>query len=79
VAAGDPAAGKEVYDKTCKTCHGATGTANPNIAKMMKVEIKDLGSSEIQKMKRCRFQEDHHRGTREDEAGQASPVRTSTT
>ena len=50
VAAGDGAAGKAVYDKSCKTCHGATGVANPNIAKMMKVDIKDLGSAEIQKM-----------------------------
>ena len=50
VAAGDAEAGKAVYDKTCKTCHGATGVANPNIAKMMKVDIKDLGSPEIQKM-----------------------------
>jgi len=48
VAAGDPAAGKAVFDKTCKTCHGATGVANPNIAKMMKVDIKELGSAEIQ-------------------------------
>lgn len=55
VAAGDPAAGKAVYDKTCKTCHGATGTANPNIAKMMKVDIKDLGSPEIQKMSDADF------------------------
>src|SRR6266849_4407055 len=50
VAAGDGAAGKAVYDKSCKTCHGATGVANPNIAKMMKIDIKDLGSPEIQKM-----------------------------
>ena len=44
-----------MYDKTCKTCHGATGTANPNIAKMMKVDIKDLGSPEIQKMSDADF------------------------
>ena len=50
VAAGDAAAGKAVYDKSCKTCHGATGVANPNIVKMMKVDMKDLGSAEIQKM-----------------------------
>src|SRR4051794_4664864 len=50
LAAGDAAAGKAVYDKACKTCHGATGVANPAIAKMMKVDIKDLGSPEIQKM-----------------------------
>ena len=48
IAAGDAAAGKVSYDKSCKTCHGADGTANPNIAKMMKVEIKDLGSTEVQ-------------------------------
>ena len=50
LAAGDSAAGKAVYDKACKTCHGATGVANPAIAKMMKVDIKDLGSAEVQKM-----------------------------
>ena len=55
LAAGDPAAGKAVYDKTCKTCHGPTGLANPNIAKMMKVDMKDLGSTEIQKMSDADF------------------------
>jgi len=55
VAAGDAAAGKAVYDKSCKTCHGATGVANPNIARMMKVDIKDLGSAEIQKMSDADF------------------------
>ena len=48
LAAGDAAAGKAVYDKSCKTCHGADGTANANIAKMMKVDIKNLGSAEVQ-------------------------------
>ena len=55
VAAGDAAAGKVVYDKSCKTCHGATGVANPNIVKMMKVDIRDLGSTEIQKMSDADF------------------------
>ena len=49
-AAGDAAEGKAAYDKSCKNCHGATGEANPAIAKMMKVEIPNLGSSEVQKM-----------------------------
>jgi len=49
-AAGDSAAGKAVYERACKGCHGATGTANPAMAKVMKVEIKDLGSSEVQSM-----------------------------
>jgi Cytochrome c553 len=48
LAAGDAAAGKAAYDKSCKSCHGVAGVANPAIAKMMKVEMKDLGSKEVQ-------------------------------
>ena len=48
LAAGDATAGKAIYDKSCKSCHGAAGVANPAIAKMMKVEMKDLGSPEVQ-------------------------------
>jgi mono/diheme cytochrome c family protein len=48
LAAGDAAAGKAAFEKSCKTCHGPSGTANPAIVKMMKVDIKDLGSAEIQ-------------------------------
>ena len=40
--AADAKAGKEVYDKSCKSCHGADGTPNAGVAKMMKVEMKDL-------------------------------------
>jgi len=47
-AAGDAKAGKDVYEKSCKSCHGAAGVANPAIAKMMKVDMKDLGSAEVQ-------------------------------
>ncbi len=43
-------AGKAVYDKACKTCHGADGAANPAIAKMMKVDMRDLKSPEVQAM-----------------------------
>jgi mono/diheme cytochrome c family protein len=46
--AADVQAGKVAYDKSCKSCHGADGTPNANIAKMMKVEIKDLKSPEVQ-------------------------------
>jgi mono/diheme cytochrome c family protein len=46
--AADAKAGEAVYDKSCKSCHGADGTANPAISKMMKVDIADLKSSTVQ-------------------------------
>jgi predicted CXXCH cytochrome family protein len=48
LAAADAKAGAAVYDKSCKSCHGADGTANPAIVKMMKVDIKDLKSADVQ-------------------------------
>ena len=48
LAAADTAAGKAVYDKSCKSCHGPDGAGNPAVAKMMKVEMKHLGSNEVQ-------------------------------
>lgn len=51
IAAGaDSKAGQAVYEKSCKSCHGADGTANPAIAKMMKVEMKSLAAAEVQGM-----------------------------
>ena len=47
-SAADAKAGQAVYDKSCKTCHGPDGTPNASIAKMMKVDIKDLKSAEVQ-------------------------------
>src|SRR5579863_925897 len=46
--AADATAGKAAYDKSCKSCHGADGAPNPAIAKMMKVEMRDLKSPEVQ-------------------------------
>ena len=43
-------AGKAVYDRACKSCHGADGAGNPTIAKMMKVEIPALSSSAVQSL-----------------------------
>ncbi len=48
VLAGDAKAGHAVYDKSCKSCHGPDGTANPAVAKMMKVEMKDLKAADVQ-------------------------------
>ncbi len=44
----DAKAGQGVYEKSCKSCHGADGTPNAAIAKMMKVEMRDLKSPEVQ-------------------------------
>jgi predicted CXXCH cytochrome family protein len=44
----DAKAGQAVFDKSCKSCHGADGTANPAIVKMMKIDIRDLKSPEVQ-------------------------------
>ena len=50
VLAADAKAGEAVYQKACKSCHGADGTANPSLVKMLKVDIKDLKSPEVQSM-----------------------------
>ncbi len=46
--AADTKAGQAEYDKACKSCHGAAGAANPAIAKMTKVAMRDLASAEVQ-------------------------------
>lgn len=48
VQAADVTAGKAAYDKSCKSCHGPDGTPNAAVAKMMKVEMRDLKSSDVQ-------------------------------
>jgi mono/diheme cytochrome c family protein len=48
--AADAKAGAALYDKSCKSCHGADGTPNAGVAKMMKVEMKDLKSPDVQAM-----------------------------
>ena len=45
---GDPAAGKAVYTKSCAGCHGAAGEAKEALAKALKVEMRHLGSKEVQ-------------------------------
>jgi mono/diheme cytochrome c family protein len=47
-AAGNAAAGKEIYSKKCVSCHGDAGEGKENVAKMLKVEIRPLGSKEVQ-------------------------------
>lgn len=48
LAAGDAAAGKAAYEKSCTRCHLMDGAPKAAVAKMMKVEMKHLGSKEVQ-------------------------------
>ena len=47
-AAGDAAAGKALFAKKCASCHGDAGEGKDSVAKMLKVEIRPLGSKEVQ-------------------------------
>ena len=40
--------GKAVFDAKCSQCHGPKGEGKESIAKMFKIEMKALGSKEIQ-------------------------------
>src|SRR5579862_9470434 len=40
--------GQVAFSTSCKSCHGVDGTANPAMAKALKVEIKDLKSPDVQ-------------------------------
>jgi len=50
--AADAAAGKAVYTAKCRACHGTDGEGNPNMAKVMKVEMKPLSetSADVKKV-----------------------------
>ena len=71
LAAADAAAGKAVYDKSCKSCHGPGGAPNPGVAKMMKVEMKHLGSKEVQAKSDDDLQADITKGV-----GKMKPIAT---
>jgi len=63
--------GNAVFDKSCKTCHGADGTANPAIANMMKVTMNDLKSPEVQALSDAAI-----KGIVTDGKGKMKPVKT---
>jgi mono/diheme cytochrome c family protein len=46
--AGDAAAGKEVFLKKCKACHGEDGQGNQGMAKLLKTTITPLDAEEVQ-------------------------------
>lgn len=45
---GDAEAGKAVFAKKCANCHGKQGEGKAAIAKMFKVELRHLGSKDVQ-------------------------------
>lgn len=68
-AGGDAKAGKAVYDKKCASCHGANGEGKPVLAKALKVEIRDLGSKEVQAKSDAQLRKDSVEGV-----GKMKPV-----
>jgi mono/diheme cytochrome c family protein len=69
-AAGNAQAGKAVFEKSCKTCHGPDGHGNPTIAKMMKVTFRGLDSQEVQSKSDAELKKDIVEGT-----GKMKPIK----
>jgi cytochrome c553 len=69
--AADATAGKALYDKACRSCHGADGTPNPKIASMMKVEMRHLGSKEVQTLSDA-----EHKKMITEGKGKMKPIKT---
>jgi mono/diheme cytochrome c family protein len=61
--AGDVTAGKAAYTKACGSCHGLDGAPKEAIAKMMKVEMRHLGSKEVQAKNDAGLRKDIVEGT----------------
>lgn len=67
---GDKEAGKAVYEKSCKSCHGATGQGNPAMVKASKGAMQDLSSKEVQSRTDEQLAKDIAGGT-----GQKKPIK----
>jgi mono/diheme cytochrome c family protein len=67
---GDASAGKVVYGKKCTTCHGQQGEGKEAIAKMLKVELRPLGSQAVQAKTDDKLHKDITQGT-----GKMKPVK----
>lgn len=46
--AADAKAGQALYEKNCRSCHGLDGAPSAAVAKMMKVDMKDLRDPAVQ-------------------------------
>lgn len=69
-SAGDPERGRAVYEKSCRSCHGATGQGNPAMAKASKGAMQDLTSKDVQDRTDERLAKDIAGGT-----GQKKPIK----
>lgn len=69
--AADVAAGKTAYEKACKNCHGADGTPNAAVAKMMKVEMAHLGAASV----KAKPDADHKKAITEG-VGKMKPIKS---
>lgn len=67
---GDAAAGKALYAKSCAGCHGATGEPKAALAKVLKVEMRHLGSKEVLAKSDAELRKDMMEGT-----GKMKPVK----
>lgn len=70
LAGGDAAKGKTLFASKCAMCHGAGGEGKDAIAKAMKVEMKHLGSKEVQAKKDADLKKDIVEGN-----GKMKPVK----
>jgi len=66
----DAVAGKAVYTQRCASCHGAEGEGKEALAKMLKVEMRHLGSEEVQAKSDGQLRKDSVEGT-----GKMRPVK----
>ncbi len=46
--AGDAVKGKDLFERRCIACHGASGDGNKAIAEMFQVNMRPLSSKEVQ-------------------------------
>ena len=67
---GDATAGKAVYTKSCASCHGATGEPKAALAKVLKVEMRHLGSKDVLAKSDADLHKDMMEGT-----GKMKPVK----
>lgn len=61
--AGSAQSGKAVYDTSCRHCHGTDGKGNAALAKALKVDLRALGSAEVQAKSDADLKKDSMQGT----------------